>query len=266
MIGKQIRMERIMNRNTGRMVIVPLDHGVTVGPIPGITDLRSTIEKVAAGGADAIVMHKGNVRSGHRGKGNDIGLMIHISGSTSLSPDPNSKVLVCSIEEAIKLGADAISIQVNLGAEDEKDMLRDFGKISRQCNEWGMPLLAMVYARGKKVAHENDVKVVKHAARVAAEMGADIVKVSYTGTPETFREVVEGCFIPVIVAGGEKAESDRDVLISIKDAISVGGAGVAVGRNVFQHKDPLRMTQAIVSLIHHEASIEEAMKILEGRG
>lgn len=265
MIGKQIRLERIMNRDTGRMVIVPLDHGVTAGPIPGIINLREPVEKVAAGGADAIVIHKGNVRAGHRGKGNDIGLIIHISGSTSLSPDPNSKVLVCTVEEAIKLGADAISIQVNLGAEDEKDMLRDFGTIARDCNEWGMPLLAMVYTRGKKVTNENDAKVVKHAARVAAEIGADIVKVSYTGSAETFKEVVDACAIPVIIAGGEKAESDKDVLVSIKDAISVGGAGVAVGRNVFQHKDPIKMTKAITSIIHGNASIEEAMAILEGR-
>jgi predicted phospho-2-dehydro-3-deoxyheptonate aldolase len=262
MIGKQIRLERIMNRNTGRIVFVPLDHGVTVGPIPGIIDLKSTIAKVSDGGANAIVIHKGNVRSGHRGQGKDIGLIIHISGSTSLSPDPNSKVLICTVEEVLQLGADAISIQVNLGSEDEKDMLKDFGKISRQCMQWGVPLLAMVYTRGKKVKNENDVQVVKHAARLAAELGADIVKVSYTGSADSFQEVVEGCGIPVVIAGGEKADNDRDVLISIKDAISVGCAGVAIGRNVFQHKNPTAMTKAIASIVHENKTVEQALLLI----
>lgn len=265
MIGKQIRMERIMNRNTRRALIVPLDHGVSAGPIPGIIDLKEAVGKIAEGGADSIVIHKGNVRAGHRGQGSDIGLIMHLSASTSLSPDPNSKVLVCTVEEAIMMGADAISIHVNLGAEDEKDMLKDFGKISKECMTWGMPLLAMVYTRGKKIKNENDVNVVKHAARVAEELGADLVKVSYTGSVDTFREVTAGCGIPVLIAGGEKADSDLDVLKNIRDSIVAGGAGVSIGRNVFQHEDPSRMVRAIHSLIHQGKNVEEAQRILDGK-
>jgi predicted phospho-2-dehydro-3-deoxyheptonate aldolase len=263
MIGKQIRLERIMNRDTGRALIVPMDHGMTAGPIAGMVNLKNAIGSVAEGGADAIVLHKGNVKAGHRGRGQDIGLLIHLSASTCLSPDPNSKVLVCTVEEAIQLGADAISIHVNLGAEDEKVMLKDFGEISRECRKWGMPLLAMVYTRGDKIQNENEAKVVKHAARVAAEMGADLVKVGYTGSTDTFREVVEGCSIPVLIAGGEKAKSDRDVLQNIKDAIDAGGAGVSIGRNVFQHAKPVLMTRAINAIVHGNKSVEEALKILE---
>lgn len=265
MIGKQIRIERIIDRNTKKSVIVPLDHGVSAGPIPGIINLKEMVDKIARGGANAIIQHKGNVSAGHRGEGKDIGLIIHLSASTSLSPDPNSKVLVCSVEEAIKLGADAVSIHVNLGAEDEKEMLKDFGHIAYKCMEWGMPLLAMVYTRGKKITNENDVKVVKHAARVAAELGADLVKVNYTGSAETFREVTEGCAVPVLIAGGEKAENDKDVLKNIRDSILAGGKGVAIGRNVFQHPDPTRMTRAICALVHENKTLEEAMAILEGQ-
>lgn len=265
MIGKQIRLERIMNRDTGRAVIVPLDHGVSAGPIPGIIGLRDSVGKIAEGGADAIVIHKGNVPRGHRGKGKDIGLIIHLSASTSLSPDPDSKVLVCTVEEAIQLGADAISIHVNLGAEDEKDMLKDFGKISKQCMQWGMPLLAMVYTRGKKIKDEHDVNAVKHAARVAEELGADIVKVSYTGDAQSFNEVTQGCTIPVLIAGGEKAKDDCEVLTHIKNSILAGGAGVSIGRNVFQHPNPDLMTKAVFSIVHGNKSVEEAKKILEGK-
>lgn len=264
MIGKQIRMERIMNRITGRSLIVPIDHGVTMGPINGLINLKDTIAKLAEGGADALVEHKGNVGAGHRGAGSDIGLIVHLSGSTSLSPDPNSKVLVCTVEEALQMGADGVSIQVNLGSEDEKEMLKDFGKISRECRFWGMPLLAMVYTRGNKIENENEAKVVKHAARVAAELGADMVKVAYTGDEKSFKEVVDGCHIPVFIAGGEKAETDREVLENIQGAIRAGGAGVSIGRNVFQHENPTLMTKAVAAIIHGNKSVDEALKILEG--
>jgi class I fructose-bisphosphate aldolase len=103
MIGKQIRLERIINRNTGRTIVVPMDHGVSVGPIEGVIDMKTTIDKVATGGANAILIHKGIVRAGHRGGGKDVGMIIHLSASTSLTARPNRKTLVCSVEEAIKL-------------------------------------------------------------------------------------------------------------------------------------------------------------------
>jgi len=116
-------MERIFNRETERTVIIPMDHGVTVGPIRGIKSVREAADRVAAGGADAAVVHKGAASFGHRGYGRDLGLILHLSASTNLGPDPNNKVLVATVEEALKLGADAVSIQVNVGAEDESAML-----------------------------------------------------------------------------------------------------------------------------------------------
>ncbi len=261
-IGKQIRMERIMDRNSGRTIIVPLDHGVSVGPISGIIDIKTTVAKVAEGGANAIVEHKGLVGAGHRRSGSDIGLIIHLSASTALSPYPHSKTLVCSVEEALKLGADAVSIHVNIGDEQEKEMLHDFGKVCYDARNWGMPLLAMMYPRGQKIKDEYHVDVVKHAARVGCEMGADIVKVSYTGSPETFRQVVEGCTVPVVIAGGPKMESDRDILEMVKGSIEAGGAGASIGRNVFQHRDPSLMVKAIAKIVFENASVDEALKIL----
>ena len=116
MIGKEIRLERIINRDSGKTVIVPMDHGVTVGPIKGLINMAETVNKIAEGGANAVVLHKGIVTSGHRGKGKDIGLIIHRSASTTLAPDPNNKISICTVEEAIKLGADAVSVHVNIGA------------------------------------------------------------------------------------------------------------------------------------------------------
>ncbi|MBN2373653.1 class I fructose-bisphosphate aldolase family protein [bacterium] len=263
MIGKQIRLERIMDRNSRRTVIVPMDHGITMGPIPGLAKMKDTVDQVAAGGANAIIIHKGVVESGHRGHGSDVGLIIHLSGSTILAPDPNAKVLVCSVEEAIRLGADAVSIHVNLGSDDEKEMLKDLGSTAKITHDWGMPLVAMMYTRGPKIKNEYEPKVVKHAARIGAELGADIIKVVYTGSPETFSEVVEGCFVPVVIAGGEKMETDRQVVEMVKGALDAGSSGVSIGRNAFQHKNPKKIVWAISQLVHYNWSVEQALDYLE---
>ncbi len=262
LLGKRIRLERIINRNTGKTVVVPMDHGISVGPIAGVIDLKDAIGRVVDGGANAVVEHKGMVGEGHRGSGRDVGLIIHLSASTSLSTRPNAKTLVCTVKEAVQLGADAVSIHVNLGNGQEKEMLHDFGCVSREARKWGMPLLAMIYPRGENIDDEYDVGVVKHAARVGAELGADIVKVSYTGSVETFREVVGGCSVPVVIAGGAKMDSDRDILEMVRGAIDAGGAGVSIGRNVFQHADPTKMVQAISSIVHGDSTVEEALKRL----
>lgn len=263
MVGKLIRLERIMNRETGRTVIVPMDHGVTVGPIEGLIDMKTTVNQVASGGANAIVIHKGLVEGGHRRRGKDVGLIIHLSGSTSLSPFPNAKTLVCTVEEAVKLGADALSIHVNIGNGTEREMLADLGWVAREARDWGMPLLAMMYPRGEKIKDEYDPTVIAHVARLGAELGADIIKVSYTGSVETFRKVVAGCPVPIVIAGGPKMSSDRDILEMVKGSIEAGGAGVSMGRNVFQHRDPSRMVGAISLLVHENSSVDEALSFLQ---
>lgn len=263
MIGKKIRLERIIDRNSHKTVIIPMDHGVTVGPINGLSDMRSAVSNVVAGGANAILMHKGIVVAGHRGTGRDVGLIIHLSGGTSLSPDPNAKELICTVEEVIKLGADAVSVHINLGAETDREMLQQLGYISQRCLEWQLPLVAMMYTRGAKIKDEYDVNNVKHAARVGAELGADIVKVVYTGSVETFAEVVQGCPVPVVIAGGAKMDSDEDIFRMVEGALAAGAAGLSIGRNAFQHKNPTKMVQALSKMVHHNASVKEAIEILK---
>lgn len=263
MIGKAIRLERIIDRNSHNTVIVPMDHGVTVGPIAGLADMRTTISKIVSGGANAILMHKGMVGAGHRGTGQDVGLIIHLSAGTALSPHANAKELVCTVEEAIKLGADAVSIHVNLGAESEGEMLRHFGLVSERCLFWQMPLIAMVYTRGPKVKDEFDVENVKLAARVGAELGADIVKVAYTGSAKTFTEVVRGCPIPVVIAGGPKMGSDEEIFRMVEGALEAGATGLSIGRNAFQHEHPDKIIRALGTMVHNGASVGEAMEILK---
>ncbi|MBN1134858.1 MAG: class I fructose-bisphosphate aldolase family protein [Methanosarcinaceae archaeon] len=258
-IGKSVRMERIFDRNSGKTIIIPMDHGVGAGPLKGLIDMPSTVNKVAEGGANAVLGHMGLPKYGHRGYGHDVGLIIHLSASTSLGPDPNHKVLVTTVEEAIKVGADGVSVHINVGAEDEADMLQDLGFVARKCDEWGMPLLAMMYPRGEKVTSEHNVEYIKHAARIGAELGADIVKTNYTGDIDTFSEVVNGCPVPVIIAGGPQMDNEHELLQMVYDSLQAGGRGVAIGRNVFQSDDPIALVSNISKITHHGMTVEEIL-------
>jgi len=237
-----------------------MDHGLTDGPIKGIEkDLGNMVNKIALGGADAVLGHVGIPLYAHRGYGPDIGLILHLSGSTSLSPESNYKVLVNTVLEAVKFGADGVSLHINIGTKTDPEMLEILGSVSRECREFGMPLIAMMYPRGENIEDEHNVEVVKIAARVAAELGADIVKTNWTGDPESFKEVVEGCMAPVIIAGGEKS-GFKHILEITKQSIDVGGSGVAYGRNVFQARDPTEFMKALFLIVHKNYEVEEALK------
>jgi fructose-bisphosphate aldolase/2-amino-3,7-dideoxy-D-threo-hept-6-ulosonate synthase len=261
-IGKSIRLERIMDRKSGRMIVIPMDHGMSSGTINGLENMAEMVDKVAMGGANAVLMHSGMVGAGHRKTGKDIGLIIHLSGATNLAPDPNRKVLVCSVERALKLGADAVSIHINIGADDEPEMLKDAQKAIESAREWGVPLIAMMYPRGAKIKNEHDPGVVNIAARVGAELGADIVKTNYSGDIDSFKEIVSGLHVPVIIAGGPKMDTVEELLKMVYDSVQAGGRGVAFGRNVFQAEDPTKMVFAICKIVHKNYTVEEALKEL----
>jgi len=248
-----------MNRNTQRTVIVPLDHGVSIGPVTGLIDMKKTVNQIAEGGANAVLEHKGIIGSGYRGFGKDIGLILHLSASTNLGPDPNRKVQVASVEEAIMLGADAVSLHVNIGSETEAEQLATLGRTSKVCKKWGMPLIAMMYPRGPKISDPFDMTTVMHVARVGAELGADIVKTNYTGSIDSFKEVVRGCTVPVVMAGGPKANTDREFCEMVYGSIRAGGAGVAAGRNVFQHENPTHIVKVLCGIVHENLNPEKAL-------
>jgi fructose-bisphosphate aldolase / 2-amino-3,7-dideoxy-D-threo-hept-6-ulosonate synthase len=262
--GKTIRLGRILDRTTERAVIIPMDHGVSAGPIAGVAAIHRTIGLVADGGGTAVVVHKGVVQSLPPGPWPSTGLIIHLSASTGLGKAPDAKTLVCTVEEALRLGADAVSVHVNFGAETEKEMLRDLGAVSGDCERLGVPLLVMAYPRGPNIKSQYDVEVVKHAARAAAELGADLVKTNYTGSVESFRQVVSGCPVPVVIAGGPKMGSDLEVLRMVRESIDAGGSGVSIGRNVFQHADVAGMTRAVAAVVLRGATAEEARRKIGG--
>ncbi|HTY74600.1 MAG TPA: 2-amino-3,7-dideoxy-D-threo-hept-6-ulosonate synthase [Candidatus Nanoarchaeia archaeon] len=258
--GKKRRLTRIF-QSDNRTVIVPMDHGVTIGPCMGIENMQQTINNLIKGKADAILVHKGIAK--HVNCSNT-GLIVMLSGASNLSPNPNNKVQVCSIQEAVRLGADGVSVHINVGAQDEDKMLTMLGKVADECEVYGMPLLAMMYPRGPKITNEHAPDVVAHAARLGAELGADIVKTNYTGDINTFKNVVECCPVPIVIAGGPKAKTAKDTLEMTTEALKAGSAGLSIGRNVFQHENQTVMIKALSAIVHDGASVEAALKILGG--
>jgi predicted phospho-2-dehydro-3-deoxyheptonate aldolase len=259
MDGKTIRMNRILE--SGRAVIVPMDHGVSEGPIEGLVDMGRMLSLVEKGGASAVLLHKGVIKSLRSPP--KCGLIMHLSAGTKMGEDRNRKVLVSSVEEAIRLGADAISVHVNIGGCDtEHDMLGDLGEIADECDSLGIPLLAMTYARGKNA--KGTPEEIAHVARVGGELGADIVKCPYTGDVKSMRLVTEACPAPVVIAGGPKCDSDYEVLKMVEDAMAAGAIGISLGRNIFQHARPDLMTAALRAIIIDGVPAKQASSILRG--
>lgn len=261
MLGKALRMQRFTHSESKRICLIPLDHGITMGPIAGLRDYIKIIGQILNGGADAIIVHKGLLKTVLQYKELLKGRYImHLSASTIMGPDPSAKVLVGSVEEAVKLGADGVSIHVNLGCKIENQMLVDFGKVSAECQEWGMPLLAMVYTQSHST--QDDDKIF-HAARIAEELGADMAKVDCPNTSEGISKLVQSVNIPVLVAGGAKVDEPEGLLKMIDGAMRQGIKGVAVGRNVFQCAQPRLMTELISKMVHNEIMLEEALADLK---
>ena len=256
--GKTRRLNRIFKADN-RTVVVPMDHGVSIGPVKGIENMQDTVTRLLKGGADAFVLHKGIAK---RVNVETAALIVHLSAISNLTPNCQCKTQVCTVQEAVRLGADAVSVHVNVGALDECIMIATLGRVADECDQYGMPLLAMMYPRGPKIPNEHNADAVAHAARIGAELGADIIKTNYTGEPETFKRVLEGCPAPVIIAGGPKTETTQETLQMVHESIKAGAAGLSIGRNVFQHKNPTLMVKALVAIVHEGATVEHALQLL----
>jgi fructose-bisphosphate aldolase/2-amino-3,7-dideoxy-D-threo-hept-6-ulosonate synthase len=255
-IGKAIRISRLLKNN--RMLCIPLDHGITNGPIRGIENAHKIIYDCENSGLTCIIVNKGIIKSFPRPP--KLGIIAHMSSSTSLGPAPNRKVIMGSIEEAIRLGADAVSVHINIGSKEEPEMLQDLGMISDKSTEWNIPLIAMMYPRGENIKNPHDETIVSHVARIGAEAGADIVKTVYTGDPKSFSRVVKGCPVPIVIAGGPKTSTDSELLTMCAGAIEAGAIGVTFGRNIFQHRNPRVILNALSKIIFEGRKLNGVLK------
>ena len=259
--GKQKRMKNILS--DGKAILVAMDHGLSDGPSTGLINIENTIADVASGGASGVILHKGIIKSLKRVP--ETGLILHASAGTSIQLDPNDKRLVASVKEAIKLGVDGFSLHINIGgAPHEPDMIQKLGLIAEECDNWEIPLIAMMYPRGKNITKNSEfAKMVSLVSRVGAELGADIIKTNYTGDIDSFSKVVEGCPVPVVIAGGPKIDSNRQLLQMVSDCLEAGAIGVTLGRNIFSHTNPYLITKAIAGIVKDGWSVEKEIDLVE---
>jgi fructose-bisphosphate aldolase/2-amino-3,7-dideoxy-D-threo-hept-6-ulosonate synthase len=257
--GHQLRMNRILR--AGKMLCIPMDHGISSGPLKGIEDPHSLVYECQHYGLTSVIVNKGILKTFP--KPPKVGLLVHYSGSTSLSTSPNRKMLTGSVEEALRLGADGVSLHINIGGKEEPEMIEQLGRIADDCHKWSMPLLAMMYPRGENIKNPHDPAIVGHVARIGAELGADIVKTLYTGDVDSFAKIVKSTPVPIVIAGGPKAKTDMDILEMTEDAMQAGAKGVTYGRNIFEHKNPGKMTRALAGIIFRKETAKEAAKNLD---
>jgi fructose-bisphosphate aldolase/2-amino-3,7-dideoxy-D-threo-hept-6-ulosonate synthase len=255
--GVSARLDRI--GTDGRYFTVPMDHGITLGAVKGLKDIESTIDGVTRAGADAVLTQKGLAPRVHPNK-NGAGYIVHLNASTSMGPDSNDKRLTGTVEEAVKAGADAVSLHLNVGSDHEPRQIEQLAGLTDEAERLGMPVLAMSYARGVNLEGEDpehDAEYLGHAVRLAEELGADVVKTAYSGDPNSFEHVVESTRLPVVIAGGSKG-TDRETLSNVRGAMDAGAAGVSMGRSIFQHDDPEAIATGVSAVVHDDASVEEA--------
>ncbi|MFB6166346.1 MAG: 2-amino-3,7-dideoxy-D-threo-hept-6-ulosonate synthase [Haloarculaceae archaeon] len=257
--GKDARLARL--GTGGRYLVVPMDHGLTLGAVDGLKDIESTIDAITRGGADSILTQKGIAPRVH-GNLNGAGYVVHLNGSTVIGPDENDKRRTGTVEDAVRVGADAVSFHINVGSNYEREQIADLAEVTTAADRFGMPVLAMTYARGPDIDSEDPAafaEALGHAVRLGEELGADVVKTSYSGTPETFEHVVESTRLPVVIAGGSRG-TDVETLEMVRGAMDAGAAGVSMGRSIFQHEDPEAITQAVSAVVHDDAGAEQAAR------
>ncbi|MFB6093281.1 MAG: 2-amino-3,7-dideoxy-D-threo-hept-6-ulosonate synthase [Haloquadratum sp.] len=254
--GLTARLDRISTG--GRYLIVPMDHGITLGPVKGLVDLGSTVDAITRGGADAVLTQKGVAPRVHEHK-NGKGYIVHLNGSTAIGPDEEDKRRTGSVEAALRAGADAVSFHINVGSDHEPDQITELGELTERAHQLGVPVLAMSYARGPDI-DEQDADSLAHAVRLAEELGADVVKTAYSGDPDTFERVCEATRLPVVIAGGSRG-TDRETVGMVRGAMDAGAAGVSMGRSIFQHDDPEAITRAVSAVLHDDAGVEDALDV-----
>ncbi len=254
MSGKNIRLARLFG-NDGRALIVALDHGRRHGPIPGIKNLGKTLKEIVKAEVDGIMMTPAMI-SRYWDIVKDIFLIARIDGTgTVKSLDETDDRLIASVLFAVKKGADAVSVMVYPGSINEQFLWEKLSMVVEEAENIGIPVLAEVVPKPPVFENKFDPYAIAYGSRIAAEIGADIIKTLYT---ENFGEIVESTPVPIVILGGEKTSSPTDILEIVEKAVKEGVAGAAIGRNIFQHENPLGMARALMAIIHEGLKASEA--------
>jgi len=236
----------------GKAMYLAYDHGIEHGPV----DLTGKslnpdyiLDLAVKGGYNAVVLQKGVAEKYYPAYRKKIALILKLNGKTRLVGGEPISRQICSVEEAIQLGAQAVGYTVYVGSQYEAEMFREFGKIEEEAHRAGLPVIGWMYPRGRAIKDDDSPEITAYAARVGLELGADIVKIKYCGSQESFKKAVEAAGkTKVVLSGGPKTQPEEFLKI-VKNVMAAGAIGVAVGRNVWQSKEPLKITQQIKDII-----------------
>lgn len=250
MIGTMRRLGRLFHPQSAKSVVLALDHGASEGLIPGLTEIPLLLEGSKHLPVQGVVLNKGLARASVGSLPLDKNVFIQLSAGTKHGLPTYNQSIVCSVNEALRLGADAVSVHVNIGNDLEDRMLQDFGMVTDEAHAVGLPVMAVIYARGGQIVNELDPTLITHCIRLGGELGADVVCVPYSGDKESFALGVATCPVPVLMAGGPNPPSWKAAKAMISEAMEAGAAGVVLGRAVFQHKDPLRALAEVCQVVH----------------
>lgn len=249
------RLSRIFKEDK-KAVMLAVDHGYFMGPTSGLENFKNIIPLLKY--ADALMITRGALRN-YISPETDIPIVLRISGGTSiLSEELLREGIITSIKDAIRLNVSAVAFSIMVGAKFERDTLLNFAKVIDECNDYGIPVLA-VTAVGRELKEKMDYKYIELACRIAAEFGASFVKTYYC---ENFEKIVETCPVPIVVAGGKKTD-EKEALQLVYNAIRSGAKGVDMGRNIFQSEKPIGMIKAIRAIIHENKDVEESYEIFK---
>ena len=270
-VGIRRRLKRFFRRD-GRALIFAMDHGFEHGPedfneVWEHVNPRVILKKVIRAGVDGVMLLPGIARISGDVLNPNVGLMVKLTSKTNLRPKQDQLLQspLGFVEDAIKLGADAVAATVYWGSPYEDIMMKQFAEVASIAHDFGLPVVQFSYPRGpyinEKYGKKEDYRVVMYGARAATEMGADMIKTYWTGSKETFAKVVDAAAgVPVLLSGGAKAKNPLEFLKVVYEVIEAGGAGAVVGRNIFQRENPEPMIKAILRVIHRNEEPEEAAK------
>lgn len=264
--AKALRLRRIIDPTSGTATMFAFSHGTSAPQVlAGLEEPAKMVEAAASGGADCVFLAAGLIdpladvlaRS-------DLGVAVKVSATASRGGTPYQEVLTTSVERCLELGADAAVALIPFAPENEPDVIRMTAALGEACGRWGVPFIAEAeypnsYYGDEKFAEEWGVSYLKRSARLCAELGADIVKSNWTGSVDTFAQIVDSVTVPVVVAGGSRI-SDLDLLQNLQAAREAGAVGCSVGRNIFQHETPERMVRAITAIFKEGAGAREAFE------
>jgi len=248
LFGVERRRHRLEG-GAGRIFLLALDHGVAAGPVPGIERPTDLVRRLRSAPFSGLLVNPGMVRLISANIAPAWGLIVHLSAGTLLSSRPGSKVLSSTVEHAVSLGADAVSVQISFGDSGEDRMIADAGHVVKLATSLGLPVFLMAHAPAEPGESSEDPVAAAHAARAADELGASIVQTNFAGAPDGLREIVHSCPVPLVIAGGPECSTEDAFLDALCEMMRTGAAGISVGRRIFQSLDPPAMAKRIADVV-----------------